>query len=111
MTLDKKEYNNIMWNRKQIIALLLAYGIFATIILYVLLAPVNRYNDKLFSQQVVCPSGSYDAGGFCKQEPTGCPYGDSIPMDNCQKFTPQESQPITTQQDTVTETQTGSALK
>lgn len=29
-----------------------------------------------------CPAGTYDAGGFCKNEPTGCPYGDSIPMDS-----------------------------
>lgn len=34
------------------------------------------------NQQLQCPAGSYDAGGFCKQEPTGCPYADSIPKDS-----------------------------
>lgn len=36
-----------------------------------------------------CPAGSYeigrkDPGGepICKLEPTGCPYGDSIPLDS-----------------------------
>lgn len=39
-----------------------------------------------------CPAGSYDIGiskdgsPLCKLEPTGCPYGDSIPMDMCDKF-------------------------
>lgn len=31
-----------------------------------------------------CPQGSYDAGGFCKSEPTGCPNGDSIPIEKCE---------------------------
>lgn len=34
-----------------------------------------------------CPAGSYRIGGtdsepVCKAEPTGCPYGDSIPVDS-----------------------------
>jgi hypothetical protein len=30
-----------------------------------------------------CPAGSYAIGdGVCKNEPTGCPYGDSIPLDS-----------------------------
>jgi hypothetical protein len=35
-----------------------------------------------------CPAGSYDIGiekdgsVICKLEPTGCPYGDSIPLDS-----------------------------
>ena len=33
-------------------------------------------------QKLDCPAGSYNAGGFCKNEPTGCPYGDSIPVDS-----------------------------
>lgn len=43
-----------------------------------------------------CPAGSYDIGitkdgdPICKLEPTGCPYGDSIPMDMCDKFKPAE---------------------
>ncbi len=45
--------------------------------------------------QNACPAGSYDIGiskdgsPICKLEPTGCPYGDSIPMDMCAKFEPQ----------------------
>ncbi len=42
-----------------------------------------------------CPPGSYSIGvddktgaAICKLEPTGCPYGDSIPMDMCDKFKP-----------------------
>ena len=35
-----------------------------------------------------CPSGSYAIGdGVCKAEPTGCPYGDSIPL-NSEKCVP-----------------------
>lgn len=43
-----------------------------------------------------CPAGSYNIGTkdginpICKLEPTGCPYGDSIPMDMCNKFKPVE---------------------
>lgn len=45
-----------------------------------------------------CPAGSYLIGykdekniqPVCKLEPTGCPYGDSIPMDMCDKFKPVE---------------------
>lgn len=42
-----------------------------------------------------CPEGSYDIGitkngePLCKLEPTGCPYGDSIPLEVCDKFAPQ----------------------
>ena len=47
-------------------------------------------------QPRLCPAGSYDIGitkdgdPICKLEPTGCPYGDSIPMDMCDKFKPVE---------------------
>ena len=36
-----------------------------------------------------CPAGSYEIGSkeddqpICKLEPTGCPWGDSVPMDKC----------------------------
>lgn len=42
---------------------------------------VGRCADK-------CPPGSYEIGReqngavICKNEPTGCPYGDSIPLDS-----------------------------
>lgn len=44
---------------------------------------------------LICPEGSYlidyDENGqpICKAEPTGCPYGDSIPMSECDKHAPQ----------------------
>lgn len=50
-------------------------------------------------QSSECPAGSYNIGEsktnepLCKLEPTGCPYGDSIPMDMCDKFAPQPEQP------------------
>lgn len=51
-------------------------------------------------QPATCPAGSYDIGiskdgsPICKLEPTGCPYGDSIPMDMCDKFKPDLAEPI-----------------
>lgn len=56
-----------------------------------------------------CPEGSYNIGvekngePICKLEPTGCPYGDSIPMDTCDKFAPenQTSQNVATVENTV----------
>lgn len=43
-----------------------------------------------FSVEVgVCPPGSYNIGTkdgvnpICKLEPTGCPFGDSVPLDKC----------------------------
>lgn len=51
-----------------------------------------------------CPTGSYDIGIskdgqlICKLEPTGCPYGDSIPLGaDCDKHAPiqvQEPAPV-----------------
>lgn len=42
-----------------------------------------------------CPAGTYELGPdkitgepVCKADPTGCPYGDSIPIDECSKFAP-----------------------
>lgn len=63
-----------------------------------------------------CPSGSYEIGrsdngyAICKNQPTGCPYGDSIPLDSpkCapntaeeveaakQAATPPQEQPVIT---------------
>lgn len=36
----------------------------------------------------VCPKGTYPIGDACKNEPTGCPYGDSVPMELCYKSVP-----------------------
>lgn len=53
------------------------------LVLYVLLVlPVSTS-----SQGYVCPAGSYEIGvkgeGKCKRDPTGCPYGDSVPLADC----------------------------
>jgi len=46
---------------------------------------------------VTCPEGSYvidrleDGEPICKQQPTGCPYGDSVPLGAaCDKLAPQK---------------------
>lgn len=42
-----------------------------------------------------CPAGTFDTGAqACKIIPTGCPYGDSIPLDKCQAPEPYEPLPI-----------------
>lgn len=38
-------------------------------------------------EPVSCPVGTRPTGGGgCKIEPTGCPYGDSVPLDMCRKL-------------------------
>lgn len=62
------------------------------------IAPAQSHTQPAQAQQQsdVCPPGSYNIGTkdginpICKLEPTGCPYGDSIPMDMCDKFKPAE---------------------
>lgn len=45
-----------------------------------------------FGQPLTCPDGSYQidttnkGAAICKQLPTGCQYGDSIALDDCEKF-------------------------
>jgi hypothetical protein len=54
---------------------------------------MNRVNANAQADPIVnrCPAGSYEVGSkteepLCKLEPTGCPYGDSIPLgDACEK--------------------------
>lgn len=64
------------------------------------IAPAQtRTQPATASPQDPCPAGSYNIGTkdginpICKLEPTGCPYGDSIPMDMCDKFKDQQEQP------------------
>lgn len=62
--------------------------------------PTNMRTQPAQASQTAidCPPGSYNIGisktdePLCKIEPTGCPYGDSIPMDMCDKFAPQPEQ-------------------
>lgn len=71
-------------------------GSFMIIALSVALPVETRPQPANASQPSQCPAGSYDIGiskdgqPICKLEPTGCPYGDSIPMDMCNKFKPAE---------------------
>lgn len=49
------------------------------------LAPAKRPTDN--PEPVSCPIGTRPTGGGgCKIEPTGCPYGDSVPLDMCGKL-------------------------
>lgn len=57
-----------------------------------------------------CPEGSYSIGigkngeVLCKLEPTGCPYGDSIPLGpECDKHKPVEENPAPQQVETPAE--------
>lgn len=44
-------------------------------------------------QEYECPVGTYPIGdGVCKSEPTGCPYGDSVPMEKCEPQTNEEKE-------------------
>ena len=59
-------------------------------------APTQQPTPKTSPKPAAtCPAGSYRIGGtesepVCKAEPTGCPYGDSIPVDS-PKCAPPES--------------------
>jgi hypothetical protein len=53
---------------------------------------------EIIEQVKTCPEGYYeiakedDGDPVCKAEPTGCPYGDSIPLGpDCDKHKPAES--------------------
>lgn len=39
-----------------------------------------------------CPAGTFWRGGCVSV--TGCPYGDSIPMEDCDKFAPENQTPV-----------------
>jgi hypothetical protein len=57
--------------------------------------------DEVHDTELVCPDGYYRIGEqqdepVCKEEPTGCPYADSIPADSIkcvQPETPPAEQP------------------
>lgn len=55
------------------------------------LAVNGRLNYGEVNAQPGCPTGQFQAGSangvpICRIEPTGCPYGDSIPLKDCKKF-------------------------
>lgn len=51
-----------------------------------------------YAEPMVCPAGTYNIGEknspLCKKEPTGCPYGDSIPLDSPKCAPPIEQQEV-----------------
>lgn len=71
-------------------------------------------SSKTSATQATCPKGSYDigisdktGGPICKLEPTGCPYGDSIPFGpDCDKHKPVEVQPTPVVEEPIVEYQT-----
>ena len=80
------------------IKLILKLGVVALIVL-TLLSWFNVIEVDSEETPVVatCPEGSYEIGRkeedgepICKLEPTGCPYGDSIPVDSPKCVAPSE---------------------
>ena len=53
-------------------------------VITIILAIVALWVVTASAATLECPAGTYDAGGFCKNEPTGCPYGDSVPLEKCE---------------------------
>lgn len=59
-------------------------------------------NSQVGATPSECPEGTYNIGisktdePLCKIIPTGCPYGDSIPMTDCDKHKPVEPAPVST---------------
>ncbi len=77
----------------------------AMLFVLVMLAEVGKTQSEPVSvpQHSKCPAGSYDiditkdGNPICKLEPTGCPYGDSIPLGpDCDKHDPNLNQPLIT---------------
>lgn len=74
-------------SRGSLIAIVVVFiiSLFAVVFLAtdVISEPVEGTN----THESVCPDTSYNINTeedpICKSEPTGCPYGDSIPMDIC----------------------------
>lgn len=76
--------------KKLLLAIPLAFVILGTSVALNLAGvdPVERTNATTVADP--CPEGSYLIGynkngeePICKLEPTGCPFGDSVPLDKC----------------------------
>lgn len=71
--------------------LLLGIGVGIGVVTALILAPIGfePVGTSNASNGDGCPDGSYNIGiekdgnPICKLEPTGCPWGDSVPMDKC----------------------------
>lgn len=82
---------------------LLALAIFSAIAISIMLLFTVLFGHSIAAeptQITQCPVGSYNVGNdmngpICKLEPTGCPYGDSIPLGpTCDKFAPADEPTI-----------------
>lgn len=61
------------------------------LILVIVLLLTPAVGSNLIAHGQSCPAGSYEIDqGVCKKEPTGCPYGDSIPLDSPKCVPPNE---------------------
>jgi hypothetical protein len=105
--------------KKHIITLSIIWGLVIilgfVVVSYVHAAPMDKFDGECTGQETAgrcsdkCPVGSYNIGwnadgsAICKAEPTGCPYGDSIPLgDACDKAALVQSDvPKTTDTSTV----------
>lgn len=57
--------------------------LFLVFLLGLLLTP-KLLNKSVKPHATQCPPGSYSIDEHvCKKEPTGCPYGDSLPLEKC----------------------------
>lgn len=73
--------------------LLLGIGLGIGVVIALVLAPIGFEpveRTSATSNVASCPDGSYAIGydtdgitAICKKEPTGCPFGDSIPIEKC----------------------------
>lgn len=71
--------------------LLLGIGVGIGVVTALILAPIGfePVGVTNASNGDGCPTGSYNIGTkdgvnpICKLEPTGCPFGDSVPLDKC----------------------------
>lgn len=84
-------------DRKQLIVI---WGFVAFLFAAIVIAYSVYVNTPVKASEAVsgCPAGQTQIGTengqpICRITPTGCPYGDSIPLDMCDKFKPEE-QPV-----------------
>lgn len=79
--------------------------IIGAIVVLLWLFQMFRVDAATSADAVSCPTGTYQIGTddsgnpICKNEPTGCPYGDSIPLGpECDKHAPVSAPVVTEEQ-------------
>lgn len=117
--MERQKVNKLFWG-----ALTLAILLFGTVAVLPRVAPTppasalqsDKYDGDCTGNETAgrcadkCPAGSYNIGiskdgsAICKLEPTGCPYGDSIPLGaDCDKHAPVEPEIVPVQEYPVME--------